>query len=173
MFRATDVVETPQAPAAKAHCLNTGFFCQRYLSVFIEREGWTVPDMRRRQIPILAILILVIAVGLLSRTITSHGRWFLKEFGDVLWGAMFYLWIILLAPRIRVSVAATIAIGVCFAIEFLKFYHAPWFESVRDNRIAGFLLGHTFYWHDLPCYVAGTFVAVVFKRLTSKQKRKP
>lgn len=78
---------------------------------------------------------------------------------------MFYLWIILLAPRIRVATATAISIGICFAIEFLKLYHAAWLEAVRDNRIAGFLLGHTFYWHDLPCYVVGTLVAMAIDQL--------
>jgi hypothetical protein len=75
---------------------------------------------------------------------------------------MFYLWFVLLAPRVRPTAAAALTVCVTFAIEFLKLYHAPWIDEFRANRVAGFLMGHGFYWHDLLCYLVGTGLAMAF-----------
>lgn len=114
----------------------------------------------RRRPFVFAALVAVVALGLFSRTPAGRLPWAEKEAGDVLFATMFYLWAVLLMPRLRPTAAAAIAVAATFSIEFLKLYHAPWIEAVRANRLAGFLLGHTFYWHDLACYTFGVIVGL-------------
>src|ERR1700733_7459130 len=102
-----------------------------------------------------AALILTISIGVFSRTPAGRLPWLDKEFGDTLWGTIFYLLIILLLPNIRIAFAVDLAIVITFGIEFFKLYHAPWVDSLRAQRIPGMMLGHTFYWYDFVSYVLG------------------
>jgi len=104
-------------------------------------------------------LIIIVVIGVVSRTRFGQLPWMAKEFGDVLWGDDVYLLILLVKPRIRVMSAAAIALAICFAIEFFKLVHAPWIDSLRA-RPMGYLLGHTFYWHDFLCYIIGVLLGV-------------
>src|SRR5438045_280514 len=93
-------------------------------------------------------LAAAIGVGVLSRVGgRAVGVAVPKEVGDALWALMFYLWIVLFLPRLSGLAAAGAAVAITFAIEFLKLYHAPWLDALREDRFAGFLLGHTFLWH--------------------------
>lgn len=118
------------------------------------------PFGRRRWAVCLA-LFAVIGVGVLSRILPFALAVVPKEFGDVLWATMFYLWGAFACPRARPAVLAAAALGVCFPIEFLKLYHAPWIDGLREYRPIGFLLGRGFYWHDLACYALGAAGAFV------------
>ncbi|MDB5297519.1 MAG: rane protein [Phycisphaerales bacterium] len=115
-------------------------------------------------------LAAVVALGLFSRTPAGRLPWATKEVGDVLFATMFYLWIVLLAPRTRPAVAFGTAVAVTFAIEFLKLYQAPWLDAVRKVQPFGFLLGRTFYWHDLACYVLGAAFGVVLDRVPATHR---
>lgn len=103
----------------------------------------------------------VIAVGLESRLGPVRSSWAGKEIGDTLWAVMFYLSFILLLPDLRPMAAAGTALTVTFAIEFLKLCHSPWLDRLRAQPVAGLLLGHGFYWHDLGCYLLGVMIGVL------------
>jgi hypothetical protein len=130
------------------------------------------PSPRRRSRAGIALALAgVVAAGLLSRTPAFRSPWAAKEIGDTLWAVMFYLWAIFLAPGLRPSRAAAAAVGVTFAIEFLKLYHPSWLDAVRANRVAGFLLGHTFFWHDLACYLLGVAIAAAGDVALARRQR--
>jgi hypothetical protein len=118
------------------------------------------PDANRSRSRILALLCILILLGIWSRIPDAGLAWTGKSFGDTLWATMFYLWIILLLPRMGILPAAAITLALTFAIEFLKLYHVAWLDALRAQRIPGFLLGHDFYWRDLAFYAMGTLVAV-------------
>jgi glycopeptide antibiotics resistance protein len=125
------------------------------------------PRCRFRLVSFLAI---VIGVGVWSRLGASQTPFIGKELGDILWGVMFYLWVLLVAPRISIMRAAAASILICFGIEFLKLYHAPWLDSLREDRIAGFLLGRHFNWRDLAFCVLGTLLGITLDRLTRRKR---
>ena len=54
-----------------------------------------------------------------------------------------------------------LAFGICVAIETQQLYQAPWAVRVRNNRIAGTLLGHGFLWIDLLRYFVGVVLGMV------------
>jgi hypothetical protein len=43
----------------------------------------------------------------------------------------------------------------CFAIEFSQLYKAPWINDLRHILFGRLILGDTFLWSDLLCYVVG------------------
>ena len=95
-----------------------------------------VPRSRSR-LAIFFLLGIVIAVGIWSRV--PNGRFPLpfKAVGDTLWATMFYLWALMLLPRLSMFVAAGVTLAITFSIEFLKLYHAPWIDAASEpTRIA-------------------------------------
>jgi hypothetical protein len=124
-----------------------------------------------RQLRILAILAVLIPIGLFSRTPAGRLPWLDKEVGDLLWATAFYLFFVLCLPRRRPVFAAALAIAVTFSIEFLKFYRAPWIESVRSTYAGGLLLGHKFFWHDFLSYALGVGLGLALDRLVIREPR--
>ena len=114
----------------------------------------------RSRVRVLLLLALTVAIGIWSRMPRGGFPLHYKAVGDVLWATMFYLWVLLVAPRLSIFSVTGLTLAITFATEFLKLCHAPWLDSLRNGRLAGFLLGHTFYWHDFASYILGTFVAI-------------
>lgn len=113
----------------------------------------------RRRWAIAALLAIVVAAGVGSRTITGGVPWVGKEFGGVLWAMMFYLGLLLMFPRLRPAATAAAALLLSAGTEFLQLYRAPWIDALRATRVGGFVLGSVFGWHDVACYVVGSILA--------------
>lgn len=124
----------------------------------LDTETHRPPAARRRRVVGIA-LATVIAVGAASRTAGLGVPLVGKELGGVLWAAMFYLITIFVAPHLPPASAAAVAFGFAAGTESLQLYNAPWIEAARANRLGGLLLGHSFAWRDIGCYVAGTLAA--------------
>ena len=84
-----------------------------------------------------------------------------KDLGDVLWGTMFYLLLVLVLERCPVRVAAIGAMIIVSIVEFLKLYHAEWIEAIRATRAGGLLLGRVFEWMNFASYAAGVLVGII------------
>ena len=97
-----------------------------------------------------------IAAGLGSRAVASALPWWLaKNAGDALYATMVFFGVGLIAPRIRTSTAAAIALAFSAAIECSQAYHAPWLDAVRDTLPGHLVLGQGFHAFDLVCYAIG------------------
>ena len=118
-------------------------------------------------------LIVVAAIGLASRLAGGNlPRIISKDLGDVLWGLMFFLIVLLASPRIRTWKAATVAMILVSAIEFLKLYHASWIEKCARNSIGGLLLGRVFLRGNFVSYVVGVFAGVMGDQLSHLGRRR-
>jgi hypothetical protein len=103
-----------------------------------------------------AAVAATIAAGLGSRAIASALPWWLaKNAGDALYATMVFFGIGFVAPRIRTSTAAAIALVFCAAIECSQAYHTPWLDAVRDTLPGHLVLGQGFHAFDLVCYAIG------------------
>ncbi len=110
----------------------------------------------------IAWLAVVLAAGLGSRRYGEYLPGIIAEYaGDTLWGAMFFLLVALIDRRIGTLRAAAIALGICYAIEILQLYHAPWIDAIRAHRLGGLMLGHGFLWSDMLCYTIGVALAAL------------
>jgi hypothetical protein len=103
-----------------------------------------------------AAVSVTIAAGLASRAVASALPWWLaKNAGDALYATMVFFGIGFVAPRIRTSTAAAIALAFCAAIECSQRVHAPWLDAVRDTLPGHLVLGQGFHAFDLACYAIG------------------
>lgn len=106
----------------------------------------------------------VIAAGLGSRAVAPALPWWLaKNAGDVLYATMVFFGIGFVAPRIRTSTAAVIALAFCAAIECSQLVHTPWLDAVRDTLPGHLVLGQGFHAFDLACYAIGVALGVVLE----------
>lgn len=126
----------------------------------------------RSRATLVACLVIIITIGLLSRLDPTLRQITLgKEFGDTLWATMFYLWFALLWSRSAIAPLAIATLAITFAIEFLKLVRLDWLDALRAHPVSGMMLGHTFYWHDLLCYMLGAGIAVALDRVVLRQRR--
>jgi Protein of unknown function (DUF2809) len=116
-------------------------------------------DVICRRIPYLALLIGIIAWGLISRACPLG--WYLwdKSLGDALYAVAGYLFVRLLAPRARVLVAGAVALAWCYGVETFKL--TGWPAAWASWRVSRLVLGSTPSWHNIVCYTLGIATAAV------------
>ncbi len=112
----------------------------------------------------LALLAATIALGLATRRFPGAFPDLVARFGgDTLWAAMVLWLVVLFRPRLAVSRAALVAIGIAVAVEVSQRYHAPWLDALRATRLGALALGQGFLWSDLVCYVVGVALAAALE----------
>ncbi len=126
----------------------------------------------KRRLWYLGAIIVLIALGLLSRRI----RFIPDAFGDALWAMVVYCCFrILLIRRKRITAAAA-ALLTSFAVEFSQLLNPDWLVKLRSTFIGHMLLGQGFLWTDLIAYTVGiaciycitVFISVCRKRSAEK-----
>jgi hypothetical protein len=109
--------------------------------------------MRPRRFVYLAALALAVGLGLLSRLLPL-GWWpWDKSLGDALYAVAAYLALSALGPGWRVAWRAGLALGWCLAVEALQATGVP--GQYAHLLAVRWLIGTTFAWHDVACYVVG------------------
>src|SRR4051812_27955726 len=97
-------------------------------------------------------LVVAIALGLLSRLRPIGWSRYDKSLGDALYAVAIYLVLALLTRR-RAAVVAPFAAMVCLTIEGFQATGLP--ARWADFLPVRWLLGTTFSWHDVLCYLVG------------------
>ena len=112
----------------------------------------------------LAVLVLGLAATRPHRVLPPE---LASDAGDALWALLFvYLLFVVLAPRARRRrVYAAAELPFSAAIEFSQLYHALWIDRIRHTLVGGLILGYTFAWGDLLCYLAGATAGLLLDRL--------
>src|SRR5690349_3362090 len=107
----------------------------------------------RHRLLYLLFLLLIIILGLCSRKFSKSLPSFLAAYsGDTLYALMVFCWIGLIKPAWPSLRIGLVALGFSYFIEITQLYHAPWIDSLRNNRIGGLILGYGFLWSDIVCY---------------------
>lgn len=102
------------------------------------------------------ILLLTLIIGLLSRRLP-----YVPIFvGDILWATAVYLFLRLVFINKPIKTITLYSLVFCFGIEFSQLYKAPWIDGLRQTLFGRLVLGNTFLWGDLLCYVVGIGLAV-------------
>jgi hypothetical protein len=105
-----------------------------------------------------------IVLGLASRRFSAQwGQWVVAYAGDTLWAAMVLFGLAWMLPKLHIKQLGLLALGLCFAVEFSQLAHAPWLDALRRTPVGGMLLGRTFLWSDMMCYVVGVGLGMVAK----------
>jgi len=100
--------------------------------------------------------------GLLTRSTYIEFPKFISTYaGDVLWALLVFWLVHALVPKWQTKHVALVAIIFAFSIEFSQFYHAPWIDEIRSNKLGGLVLGFGFKFSDLICYLVGVALAAI------------
>ena len=133
-------------------------------------------DKRRNRILYAILLVLVIAVGLFSRSsLAVYMPFFFSEYaGDTLWALTVFLTFCFIFPSVNTFAAGLVALLISFGVETLQLYQAPWMNVLRDTIPGKLLLGSGFKWSDFLCYSIGILSGVTGEffafRHTSKRR---
>jgi hypothetical protein len=110
----------------------------------------------RTRLPALAAAALTIATALGIRSAGTGA--FAKYAGDALYTVLLYALVVVVAPRVRPVVAAGVALGVSWAVEFAQLTSVPAELSARSGLLR-LVFGSTFNAPDLFWYAVGAAVA--------------
>src|SRR5438105_14876907 len=100
---------------------------------------------------LLVALAVTVALGLLSRLRPIGWSLYDKSLGDVLYAVAAYLALALLLFRRPRALVAGLALGLCLAVEAFQATGIP--ARYEHLLVVRWLLGTTFAWHDVACYV--------------------
>jgi beta-N-acetylhexosaminidase len=114
-----------------------------------------------------SVLILVILAGLTLRHPGLGLPWPLAKYGgSVLWGAMIFFIIAVLAPQADLSRRVGAAALVVVLVECIRLYHAPWLDTFRATTAGALLLGRYFSLWDIAAYWMGIALSTFGDRAT-------
>src|SRR5262249_10279284 len=109
-------------------------------------------------------LALVIALGVLSRKVHLGLFVWDKSLGDALYTVMIYFVAALARPAWRPARLRAAAPGISVAIGLFQATGIPG----RLPRLLQIVLGTTFAWHDIACYVVGALLVALGHTLAAR-----
>lgn len=83
--------------------------------------------------------------------------------GDVLAIILVYLGLKTFISGYKLQLAI-IALSIAFFIEGLQAFNFIEIIGLEENKLARVLLGTSFDWRDIGCYVLGAFIIIIFER---------
>ncbi|NTV64927.1 MAG: DUF2809 domain-containing protein, partial [Oscillochloris sp.] len=104
---------------------------------------------------IIAAILLVIPLGLLTRSGLPMPGLVAAYGGDTLYATLVFLLVALAWPQAATWRLGLLALGLCVAVELSQLYHAPWLDAIRATTLGRLVLGSGFLWSDLACYAVG------------------
>ncbi len=105
-------------------------------------------------------LLIVIGLGLGSKLYTGpFARWVTQDLNGVFYAIAWCFGLALVRPGASSLRLASVAVAICFGLEFLQLWHPILLETWRAQPLGHMVLGSSFAWLDLPYYVAGGILA--------------
>jgi hypothetical protein len=120
----------------------------------------------RKRLAYVVLIALVAAAGLTARAIKRHHPILGDIAGDALWATMAFCLISFVWPTATLAWRVLAAIAISFAVEFSQIYHAHWIDRIRRTTSGAMILGSSFDWRDLICYVVGVTIGAVTARVS-------
>jgi hypothetical protein len=120
-----------------------------------------------------AVLLAVIAAGLTSRYPGLLPWPVAKWSGSVLWAAMVYLLVCLVAPRAVPNAKLIAALAIACAVEISRLYSAPRLDDLRLSTAGTLLLGRIFSPWNLLAYAIGIGAARLMDGGWHRRVRRP
>ena len=108
----------------------------------------------------LTIAVVTLVVGLVWRFVPMGLPPLLYKYGgSVLWAAMIYWLLALIAPGAKPVVLALVAAGIATVVELFKLVHTPGLDAFRLTLAGKVVLGRFFYWSDFVAYYLAIVLA--------------
>ena len=128
----------------------------------------TMTRAARKRIGFVLLIVVVGAAGLTARAIKPRYPILGDIAGDALWATMAFCLISFVWPTATLAWRIVAAITISFAVEFSQMYHAHWIDRIRRTTMGAMILGSSFDWRDLICYVAGVTLGAVLDRIARR-----
>jgi hypothetical protein len=119
---------------------------------------------------IVIAIVLVIPLGLLTRSGLSMPGVIAAYGGDTLYATLAFLLVALAWPRAATWRLGPLALGLCVAIELSQLVHTPWLDAIRATTLGRLVLGSGFLWSDLACYAVGALLGAALDRCCLQPK---
>lgn len=113
--------------------------------------------MKNHTIPYFFIVLLIIAIGILSRK-TPLIPLFV---GDICYAILLFFIVRLLRPKTKTARTALLSLLFCYAIEAFQGVPSEALIPIRKSLFGRYVLGQGFLWSDLLCYTFGVVIAVL------------
>ncbi|MEL7222498.1 MAG: DUF2809 domain-containing protein [Bacteroidota bacterium] len=121
--------------------------------------------MNRSRLIYSFLFIVVIGLGLLSRSWDGVPKVIYPYQGDYLYAIMWCLMITIVFPAMRSWKVGIISLLICYGIECSQLIQADWMNQIRSYRIGGLILGFGFLWSDMISYSLGIFTAYGLEKI--------
>jgi hypothetical protein len=115
---------------------------------------------QRDRLRLVVAALIVIPLGLLTRTDFPLPALVLTYGGDTLYATLVYLLVALVWLRQPTWRLSLLALTICFAVELSQLIQTPWLNALRTTLPGRLVLGAGFLWSDLACYGAGVLLGV-------------
>jgi hypothetical protein len=120
------------------------------------------PVLTRKRV---SLILVIVTIGLPTRLFPQAMPDFMVRYGgDVLWAMMIFLLFGLLFPATKTWHRIGLALAVTWGIEFSQLVQSDWLNAIRSLKLGGLLIGYSFSWSDLACYVCGIGVGALLER---------
>jgi len=133
-------------------------------------------ELTARTIRLWLVGVFVVAIGVavgirLAGGSLENSEAFPQASGTALYASGMYAVVLFVAPRLRAWLAATIAIAICWAIEFAQLTSVPAALSER-SLLLRLVFGHSFDWVDVAWYPVGVVPLALVDALLGRRRRR-
>ncbi len=115
---------------------------------------------------IITIIIFVIEILI---ALFLKDRFIRPYFGDVLVVILIYCFIMTFLD-FPYWVVALFVLLFSFTVETLQYFNIIEILGLQNNKIARTVIGTSFSWKDIACYLAGILIIIIIDRMRLKQK---
>ena len=109
----------------------------------------------------LVALVIVIALGLLSRRVSFLPN----ETGDALWVVAVYCLYRMICCKTPLHTVAWFSLLTAYAVEFSQLVQWEWLVGIRSTTMGHLLLGQGFLWADILAYTIGVIIVYAITTL--------
>jgi hypothetical protein len=128
--------------------------------------------MSRKRIILLICLILLIPLGLATKSWHGPGEILVhNHLGGMFYAMFFTILPVTVFPELSTAGAAGSALLFCTGIEFLQKVHNPFLDSVRDTFLGAVLLGSDFSYADFIFYATGCLLGALLLIMVKRRER--
>jgi len=105
-------------------------------------------------------------LGVLSRKFPEFLPGFIVRYtGDTMWAFALYYVLRVFFPDRTIAWNALVCLLISYLVEVSQLYQAGWINAIRSTVVGALILGNSFVWTDLLCYLCGCFLAGLFDLL--------
>ncbi|WP_317128865.1 ribosomal maturation YjgA family protein [Flavobacterium zhairuonense] len=121
-------------------------------------------SLNKRRTRYLILFLSVILLGILSRKISFIPLWI----GDFLYAVMIYFLVRIVFFNKKATYIFILSLAICYGIEFLQLYQAPWIIELRKTLFGRYVLGQGFLWSDIIAYTGGVLFVFFIEKIILK-----